>query len=836
MIFFAGKPGFKKYVKNRGFFLSVPFLRFPPFFLPGKIITAVQAFLFVLTFLFIPAPLFARDVEITVIDADLSLPLEGARIVSRDGGESVCDGEGRAVVSVPDDRSVVLRVSYPGYAPGRVSVLPGTNAYTAELSLAGTTEERELVVEAPRPGGSETVSGRSVAVSGSDLAMPAETGIIGDVMNAVKLLPGVGYVGGYMAMPSVRGGEPSDVTAVFDGFYVERPYHWGGAFSIFDPKMIESAQLSHGVFSTRYGHTVSGLLDIHAKRPSSETAELELAVSISATNLNLALPLGGKGGISLMGKVTYWDPFVETAKLFFEEVRYISTTPFIRSGTLGASYDFSTDLSLSINGFFGSDGVGAHYNDTTSTSIYDANFYYDNKTSFLMSGLTYSPNPRSLLKFTLGAGLLQTDMDGHVYSENKTAGSTRDYTVFLRNRTVNFQGRVDYDLDLGNGFLFAAGAEERYSRWNRVNAYRGTTSTAAPPPENRERTLDILNHGISSSAYSLFEYTSENRRFGMELGIRGDHFLLTGKGYTLPGIPALNPRVNFDFLLIEDSGPFDSITATAGTGLFSSVNSSLQNIGSAANIRKNAPTQNRSWTTVVGTRIDFLPGFTFTFESYIKYVFNRAYTINDSSDISGTTVYRTDYYFDGQALIWGFDTMLQKFDSRYWNGWISYSYINARYRDPKSMARSRNEGGWYYPGFHRFHTLNLIVNYKPVRAVNLMTRFSLASGTPLLKTASIDPDPITGSIPYTRTQVYDDYSRAGLVIPLDVKLSIFSFNKNGKTKRELYVSFENLLSLVYRAEGAKDFDENTGRETPGNSLASYDLPIPLVTFGIKWSF
>ncbi|MDR2143457.1 MAG: TonB-dependent receptor plug domain-containing protein [Treponema sp.] len=779
---------------------------------------------------------FARDVEITVIDGDLSLPLEGARVVSPDGSEKICDAEGRTLVSVPDDRPVVLRISYPGYAPGRVSVPPGADACTAELSLAGTAEERELIVEAPRPGSSETVSGRSVAVSGSNLTMPAETGIIGDVMNAVKLLPGVGYVGGYMAMPSVRGGEPSDVTAVFDGFYVERPYHWGGAFSIFDPKMVESAQLSHGVFSTRYGHTVSGLLDIRARRPSPESVGLELAVSTSATNLNLSFPLGGKGGLSLMGKVTYWDPFVELAKLFFEEVRYVSTTPFIRSGAFGAAYNFSTDLSLSLNGFFGNDGAGAYYDDNTSTSTYDADFYWDNKIGFLTSGLSYSPNSRSLLKLTLGAGLLQTDLDGRIHSENLTASTTREYSFFVKDRTINFQGRADYDLDLGNGFLFAAGAEERYSRWDRINTFRGRDS--GDPVPNRERSMDVLNQGLFSSAYSLFEYKSENRRFGMEAGIRGDHFLLAGEGYTLPGIPVLNPRINFDFLVLEDSGAVESMTMTAGTGFFSSVNSYLQNISSANGIKRNASTQNRSWTTVTGTKIDFLSGFSFTFEAYFKYVFDRAYTVNDSDDTGGTTVYETNYYFDGSALIWGFDTMLQKFDSRYWNGWISYSYINARYRDPESAAISRNEGGWYYPGFHRFHTLNLIVNYKPVKTVNLMTRFSLASGIPLLKTAEIIDDPgVPGPPPpYKRVQVYDDRSRAGLVIPLDIKLSFFSFNKNGKAKRELYLSFENLLSLVYQAEGIKDFDENTGRETPGSSLASYDLPIPLITFGIKWSY
>jgi hypothetical protein len=182
--------------------------------------------------------------------------------------------------------------------------------------------------------------------------------------------------------------------------------------------------------------------------------------------------------------------------------------------------------------------------------------------------------------------------------------------------------------------------------------------------------------------------------------------------------------------------------------------------------------------------------------------------------------------------------MLQKMDSRYWDGWISYSYINAKYKDPQSTSRSENSGDWYYPDFHRFHTLNFILNYKPVPAVHLTTRFSLASGIPIPKTADIIPDPdVPGSPPpYKRIQVYDDYNRAGFVLPLDVKLAFFSYNKDGKVQREIYLSFENLLSVVYTPEGRKDFDENTGREIPAYSMASYDLPIPLLTFGFKWSF
>ncbi|MDR0624491.1 MAG: Plug domain-containing protein, partial [Treponema sp.] len=191
--------------------------------------------------------LFSGDVEITVEDTDLTLPLEGAVIRSWDGKEYVCGEDGKALITVPDDRPVVIQAAYPGYENGRLIVRPGQEQAALGLRHSGIMESRELVIEASKPGTTETKTGRSVAVSERDIAQTGEIGVIEDVMTTIKLLPGVGYSGMYNAMPSIRGGSPGDLMAVLDGFYIEYPYHWGGGFSIFDPRMIQSAQLSHGV-------------------------------------------------------------------------------------------------------------------------------------------------------------------------------------------------------------------------------------------------------------------------------------------------------------------------------------------------------------------------------------------------------------------------------------------------------------------------------------------------------------------------------------------------------------------------------------------------------------
>jgi hypothetical protein len=521
-----------------------------------------------------------------------------------------------------------------------------------------------------------------------------------------------------------------------------------------------------------------------------------------------------------MGRVTYWDPFIALAKIFFKEIQFISRAPYIRSAALGTSYDFSDELSLSVNGFFGIDGIAAIYEAT--------DFAWNNKIGFFTTALNYTPRQNILLRTRIGAGFFQNEMNGIILNETGEMMSG-DQNMLFSDSAANVQGRFDLDWDLGGGFVFSSGIEERYSRWERSRHI----SHFDDENKNPVVAIDILNQGFTSSLYMVLEYQSANRCFGIEAGIRVDHFLLLGEDFVLKGIPVVNPRLNLNFNILENKGIIDSLTLTAGTGLFSSVNSVLQNISGRNGIDPLAETQNRAWNNIIGAKIDFDGGYTFILEGYIKRVLKRAYT----KTVETGNLRESDYFFDGKAFIWGFDCLLQKFNSRYWDGWISYSFIDAKYLDPQcdSNDLARNYGDWYYPGFHRFHTLNVIINYKPIPTVQLTTRFGFASGVPVPRIAAIYPNPYPPPN-YNWDLAYDDMSRTGAAIPLDVKLSLFGFNENGKAQREIYVSIENILSLFYTAKGWPDYDSSTGKETSYHTMATYELVIPLLTFGFKWSY
>jgi hypothetical protein len=252
---------------------------------------------------------------------------------------------------------------------------------------------------------------------------------------------------------------------------------------------------------------------------------------------------------------------------------------------------------------------------------------------------------------------------------------------------------------------------------------------------------------------------------------------------------------------------------------------------------------------VLGTRITFPEGIILNIEGYYKYIFDRMYV-----PISfGLEEIEIRPQSDGEGHVWGIDLMLQKLQSRYWDGWITYSFSWARYRDPSSGGANMGISGgtrgndWYFPSFHRFHNLNLIVNYKPTPKFNFYTRFGFASGTQILRRVTDRPEtyPVLmyddSGEPhlvqrYDWPSVRDENNRTTPSLSLDIKFSYFGKNYTGKLRYELYIAVENLLSLVYMPQGNQDFNRYTGEIITDSNSATYGIPIPIPSFGFKLSY
>jgi hypothetical protein len=684
-------------------------------------------------------------------------------------------------------------------------------------------------------------------------------------------------------MPSIRGGDPGDFVAVFDGFYVENPYHFGGGVSIFDPRMVESAQLSHGIFSVRNGHTISGILDIRSKKGDTALSTLEIGMSTSATNLNLSRPINDKGAFTVMMKTTYWAPVVWAAQGLstfidneqLEMVNYITTAPYIVSGVFAADYRFTPGLSLSFNSFLGGDGGGAKYEnsygDNGHTNIIAQ---WINTLGFVTSGLRWNPRNDMILDFRLGVGFNRTDLDANIenrltmqytqefldefkddlWKGNPPSNYTvdNDMTMIVGNETDTVQARIDYDWDWGGGFIFAAGIQEIYSRWlveqnmkTIMEGHYGQTPNGKPlylnHPVTSVTTAD--NHAFNTSGYVVGEWTSPSGVFDAELGLRLDTFTFWGKGFSVMSAPALNPRLNANFHILKNKDFIDTLSITLGTGLFSSMTDNVTSL-QKGDVDDYELQPNRSWTSLAGVNLDFFDSWTLNIETYYKSVFSRAYRINWTN--TNSPVINRQNYFDGEGTVWGADIMLQKRAGHFIDGWLAYTFTYARYREPgyaKAASKESNaRATGYFPEFHRFHNLNLILNIKPQNKFHVYVRYGIASGRPKPVIGEIEYYPVlvqeTGQYiqKFKRSSSYSDDSRTTPSMPLDIKFSWFFFNEKGRTTGEFYVAVENLSSLFYLSKANTTFNQYTGKEDTGSTSAVYELSIPIPSLGIKWSF
>jgi hypothetical protein len=267
-----------------------------------RLLACIASLLLSATFLW-AAP---RALTVTVIDQELGTPLQGVRLTVRGvSGVFATDADGKAALSLPEGGGALLiTAALPGYQTKKSVISEKDTAVRIAMVLSGVVEGNELVVEKPKPNSTEAQSGVSQVVTKSDISN-MKMGVMPDIMSTIKTLSGVSYTRGFNAMPSIQGGNPSEMTAELDGAYVLYPYHWNGAVSIFNPDMVESAMLSDGVASASYGQFLSGLLQVTSISPNKAQPTMNLNFSTDEVDVFASAPIGSTAGILLGGKVTY---------------------------------------------------------------------------------------------------------------------------------------------------------------------------------------------------------------------------------------------------------------------------------------------------------------------------------------------------------------------------------------------------------------------------------------------------------------------------------------------------------------------------------------------------
>jgi TonB family protein len=116
----------------------------------------------------------------------------------------------------------------------------------------------ETVVEARR--GEAPVS----RVSLSRAEITGIPGTYGDALRVVESLPGVARAPLLGGAIMVRGGYPADTSILFEGVPIPVLYHFGGFTSVINGAFVEELTFMPGGFPVRYGNATAGIVDVRA--------------------------------------------------------------------------------------------------------------------------------------------------------------------------------------------------------------------------------------------------------------------------------------------------------------------------------------------------------------------------------------------------------------------------------------------------------------------------------------------------------------------------------------------------------------------------------------------
>ena len=847
----------------------------------------------ILMFLILPAYAFtfafAGQVRVSVTDKELDFPLEGAKIqLEKDKKNGLseeivafADEEGNAVLTIPDSfTSGTLTATLPGYNPVSVKFSDTDSPVEIAMSIAGVIEGKELVVNRSMPESTEEKTGVSTVITKEEMKATSNIGIVEDCMASVRTLPGVSYSGAWGSEPSVRGGEPRELACLLDGMYLLFPYQWGGGTSFFTPAMIESIKLSNGVFSAKYGRASSGLLEATSLKPDFEHFHVNAGTSTTCADGFFQIPFGKKVGGMLLGThLSYLDPLVWAAqKCGVDSLDMIKRAPYIRNLFLKTTFTPAPELEINLIGMFGSDGLTVDSNEEKKNITTKTKMDYDVYQALGGINVKYLANDRLLFHGILSYNGMFEDLElkqsqsgsvkynddfvkkyASIYPSVKTgAGYTLDdmginMAEDVKNHLVT--GRFESEIELTEKNHLCLGLEETFQNAKSKNSYKGWTEIKTPGGYlfnnmNYETAAD-KNCIFDTAAFLSWTFGSDRDFFQSEIGLRGEFISLKNfdDDYTINLIPDICPRANLTFTPWRNIGIVEKASLTVGSGLFVSIPRETMMFTRKMGLKDFEMNPNRAVLGVLGGDIQFYGGWKLKCESYYKYYLSRIYSYQLTDAASAYKDVKMFAKSNGRGHVFGIDAMIEKKAGDCWDGYLSYSFVYSRLKNPADLssdAYAQTTNGapldeWYFPAYHRFHTFNLVSNWHFGRGWTFTVKGTLATGAPkpdngnIFCYASQLPD---GTViqRYTRSSLYSDTLRTNISCPVDLKISREWKTNGGKTSWEYYFALQDVFVNLYSPKKDKAFNQYTGEMNDTSESVDFSLGIPIPSFGFKVKF
>ncbi len=132
----------------------------------------------------------------------------------------------------------------------------------------------------------------------------------GDVVRVIQNLPGVARASFVSGLIVVRGSAPQDTKVFLQGDYVPLIYHFLGGPAIVNTEMVESIDFYPGNFSTYYGRSTAGVIDLRTRSPRNDRFHGMIEVDLLDSSVVLEGPVSENFSIAVSARRSYFDLFL----------------------------------------------------------------------------------------------------------------------------------------------------------------------------------------------------------------------------------------------------------------------------------------------------------------------------------------------------------------------------------------------------------------------------------------------------------------------------------------------------------------------------------------------
>jgi hypothetical protein len=551
-----------------------------------------------------------------------------------------------------------------------------------------------------------------------------------DILNVVKMLPGVQSVGEGSSGFNVRGSGADQNMIYINKVPVYNSSHLFGFFTAFNPEIVRDFTLYKSNLPASFGGRLASFFDISTKQGNMKRFAARGGISSVSAYAALEAPLRkDTSSIALSGRTTYSDWILS-----------LMTDPQLRSSEAGFSdwsavYTLNAGArsSLKLFGYLSGD----HFKLGTQ-SEYD----YGNRGVALDMQHRFNPQ--------LGGNLAL------IYSRYVFSYRDRQVlsTAYQHEYHINhYELRTDFEWLSMGGHRVTFGASGIYYRLNRgiIEPY-GAISVREP------RDLGVEN-GIEAALYLADELTLTDRltayaglrlssffslgpsdvlRYGPDLPLQEENVVDTlhlGRGRLGKTYINMEPRLNLRYLLDDHAS------------VKLSYNRGYQYLFMMSNTIAMAPTD--QWKLCdyhIGPQyLDQLSagyyqdlpasGFQASVEVYRKWGHNIV-EYRDGASLTEAQHVESEA-LPGKLRAYGVETMIQR-EAGIVSGWVSYTWSRSFMQVHLPETGEQINGGAPYPSnFDRPHNVSLVLNYKRGRRVSLSANLVYMTGRPVTYPVSV---------------------------------------------------------------------------------------------------